>query len=186
MRRLIAVVALVLATAACGGGSGDAVGAPPAIPVAAVPTDISVGGGVTLHPNETREVQRAFRVVGSKSLAKAGRVWELRLGSQLVGLLQLTSLNDRVDTTKTDDRAAVRRQILSGSETVFDVATTPVWTAKDNGRGTYIWFGRQMLGVLQLKSTQFETDDAATEVVTALLQSPAWPELSPEAFEDDL
>ncbi len=187
MRRTFTVIAVaaVAGFGACGGGSGAAVGPPPAVPVAAVPTDLHVGGGVTLHPNDTAEVRKAFRVAGEHSLAHEGRVWELRLGSQLVGVLQLTSLNERVDTTKTKDRQAVRKEILIGSETEFEVATTPVWTAKDAGRGTYVWFGRQLLAVLQVKSAQFESDDAATEMVTSLLQSKAWPELPPEAFEED-
>ena len=47
-------------------------------------------------------------------------------------------------------------------------------------------FGRQLLGVLQLNSSQFESDEAATEMVTSLLESKSWPELPPEAFEEDL
>lgn len=190
MIRVRLLPALLLLTAAglgaCGGGKSDAVGPPPAIPSSAVPTDMQVGGGLTVRPNTSKEVTRAFRVAGDRSLAKDGQVWELRLGSQLVGVLQLTSLNDRVDTRKAADRLAVRREILAGVETEFEVATTPVWTAKDDGRGTYVWFGRQLFGVLQVKSLQFESDDAATELVTALLASKDWPELSPEAFEEDL
>lgn len=147
---------------------------------------MAVGGGLSVTPNTTGEVAKAFRIAGEHSLAKDGRVWELRLGSQLVGVLQLTSLNERVDTRKAEDRAAVRREVLIGNETQFEIATTPVWTAKDSGRGTYVWFGRQMLGILQVKSLQFESDDAATELVTTLLQSSQWPELPPEAFEEDL
>lgn len=184
-----ALAALVLsATAgACGGGGdGRAVGPPPALPVDAVPAELGVAGGLSVTPNTSKEVVEAFAASGKQSLVKDGRVWEVRLGSQLVGILQLSSLTERVDTFKAEDRESVRREILVGGETAFDVATTPVWTAKDAGRGTYVWFGRQLLGVLQVKSTQFEPDIAATEMVTALLQSSSWPELPPEAFEEDL
>lgn len=184
----VALGALMIAiTGACGGGDGTAaVGPPPALPAGAVPAELGVGGGLTVTPNRSKEVSKAFKSAGQQSLVKDARVWELRLGSQLVGVLQLSTLDGRVDTFKAEDRESVRREILVGGETAFDVATTPVWTAKDAGRGTYVWFGRQVLGVLQLKSTQFETDVAATEMVTTLLQSKLWPELPPEAFEEDL
>lgn len=184
----VALTVLVAATVlgACGGGGGGAVGPPPRVPRDMVPMSLGVGPGLTVVQNTSKEVKRAFAVVGAKSLAYDGAVWELRLGSQLVGVLQITSLNDRVDTTKADDRAAVRRDVLAGSQNAFDVATTPVWTTKDAGRGTYVWFGRQMLGVLQMKSDQFDIDEAATKMVTVLLQSDEWPELPPEVFEDEL
>jgi len=186
-RRLVAVALVAsVVLGACGRGDGKASGPPPRVPRDAVPAELAVGPGLSVTPNTTREVKKAFAVAGPKTLAFDGAVWELRLGSQLVGVLQLTSLNDRVDTTKADDRKAVRRDILSGSQSAFDVATTPVWVTKDAGRGTYIWFGRQMMGVLQMKSNEFDIDDAATRLVTQLLQSEQWPELPPEAFEDDL
>lgn len=190
MRRVHAALGALLisgALGACGGGDHKgAAGPPPALPVAAVPAELQVAGGLSVTPNTTKEVAKAFKAAGEHSLVKDARVWEIRLGSQLVGVLQLSTLTARVDTAKAADRESVRREILVGGETAFDVATTPVWTAKDAGRGTYVWFGRQTLGVLQLKSTRFETDVAATEMVTALLESKAWPELPPEAFEDDL
>lgn len=190
MRRFalpLTLVALVAAgLGACGGGNGRVVSAPPPLPASAVPTELGVGGGLSVTPNTSKEVVKAFDAGGERSLVKDGRVWELRSGSQLVGVLQLSSLTTRVDTFDAADRESVRREILIGGETAFDVATTPVWTAKDAGRGIYVWFGRQVLGVLQVKSAQFEPDVAATELVTVLLQSDAWPELPPEAFEDDL
>jgi hypothetical protein len=187
-RRPLVAVAMAVAAlfGACGSGDGKSAGPPPRVPRDIVPVALDVGAGLSVRPNTSREVKKAFAVAGPKTLAYDGAVWELRLGSQLVGVLQITSLNDRVDTTNADDRSTVRREILAGAETEFDVATTPVWTTKDAGRGTYIWFGRQMLGVLQMKSTQFDIDDAATKMVTVLLQSKQWPELPPEAFEDDL
>lgn len=190
MRRLSAALGALLmmsAVGACGGGGDErVVGPPPALPVAAVPAELAVGGGLSVTPNTSKEVAKAFKSGGDHALVKDSRVWELRLGSQLVGVLQLSSLVERVDTFKAEDRESVRREILVGGETAFDVATTPVWTAKDAGRGTYVWFGRQLMGVLQLKSARFESDVAATELVTILLQSKQWPELPPEAFEDDL
>jgi hypothetical protein len=186
--RTAAVVALLTAAVfgACGRGDGAAAGPPPRVPREIVPVALNVGPGLSVHANTSREVKRAFAVAGPRSLAYDGAVWEVRMGSQLVGVLQITSLNDRVDTKESDDRAAVRREILSGTQTAFDVATTPVWTTKDAGRGTYVWFGEQMLGVLQMKSSLFDIDDAATKMVTALLQSDKWPELAPEVFEEDL
>jgi hypothetical protein len=183
--RIAFVAASAALLAACGGG-GAFVAAPPALPAGAVPTELAVGTGLSVTPNTTRAVIKAFKAAGPQSLAKEGRVWELRLGSQLVGVLQLTTLTGRVNTADHEDRQAVRSQILAGAETEFEVATTPVWTAKDHGRGTYVWFGRQLLCVLQVKSSQFESDDAATAMVTTMLESKDWPELPPEAFEEDL
>ena len=185
MRRVAAFGVIALVVGGCG-ASSHAIGPPPPVPVNAVPVALSTGPGLTVTPNTTKQVTKAFAAVGKTSLAHDGKVWELRAGSQLVGVLQLTSLNERVDTTKAADRDAVLRQILAGSQSEFDVATTPVWTANDSGRGTYVWFGRQVFGVLQVKSSQFELDAAATEMVTDLLESKAWPALPPEAFQEDL
>ena len=185
MRRVAALAVTAFVLGGCGGTS-HTIGPPPRVPVAAVPAALTIGPGLTVTPNTTKQIAKAFAAVGKTTLAHDGKVWELRAGSQLVGVLQLTSLNQRVDTTKADDRNAVLRQILAGSQSEFEVATTPVWTANDAGRGTYVWFGRQMLGVLQVKSSQFELDAAATEMVTDLLESKVWPALPPEAFQEDL
>ena len=186
MRRALVVTLAVGVLGACGRGDGASIGPPARVPRDIVPASLAVGPGLTVVPNTSKEVKRAFAVKGAKSLAYDGAVWEIRLGAQLVGVLQITSLNDRVDTTEPDDRKAVRRDVLTGSQNAFDVATTPVWTTKDAGRATYVWFGRQMLGILQMKSDQFDIDDAATKMVTVLLQSDDWPELPPEVFEEDL
>lgn len=182
MRRAAVLLALVLA--ACG-GDGKPLVLPPAVPDASVPSRLEVAGGLTVLPNTDEEVADAFRVAGKKSLVLEGKVWELRRGDELVGALQLSSLTQRVDTTNDDDRRAVRRQILPGSQSELEVSTVPVWSARDGQRGVYVWFGRQLLGVLQVKGDDFEPDDAATELITAIFESPTWPELAPEAFEED-
>ena len=182
MRRLSLLV--LLTVAACGGGTSVAL-VPPPVPDAAVPAALTVGGGLSVLPNTDPEVADAFKVVGKQSLVREGKVWELRRGDELVGVLQLSSLIERVDTTKDDDRRAVRRQILAGSQSELEVSTIPVWSAHDGKRGTYVWFGKQMLGVLQVKGDDVDPDEAATELITNIFDAPSWPALSPEAFEED-
>ena len=185
MRRIALLLAVVVA--ACGGGKTVAV-VPPKVPTDAVPAALTTAGGLLVRPNTAAEIDDAFRVAGRRSLVREGKVWELRKGDELIGALQLSSLTARVDTTREDDREAVRGQILPGSQSEWEVATIPVWSSRDGKHGVYVWFGKQMLGVLQVKGDDtVDPDDTATELITAIFEANSWPGLPPEAFdpEDD-
>jgi hypothetical protein len=170
---------VALALGACGGSAKPL--AVPSIPEAAVPATVSTAGGLTMQPNSSKDVQRAFRSVGPTSLVKEGRVWEVRQGDRLVGLLELASIGRRADTRKESDRQAMRRQILTGEPTELDFSGVPVYETTDGTLSTFVWFGRQMLGTLTLKGV--DADAVSNDLVTRILQSRHWPNLHPDDFE---
>jgi hypothetical protein len=173
-------VALVLAAAGACGGKTKPLTAP-AIPGAAVPATVDAAGGLTMQPNDSRDVRHAFRSVGPTSLVKEGRVWEVRQGDRLVGLLELASIGRRADTRKENDRQALRRQILVGEPTELDFSGVPVYETTDGTLSTFVWFGRQIFGTLTLKGV--DADAVSNDLVTRILQSRHWPNLSPDDFE---
>jgi hypothetical protein len=176
---VVAVVALL--AAGCGGGRPAPPPTPP-VPAAVVPGRVDTGG-LTIQPNTAPETSDAFASVGRPSLVTEGRVWEVRQGDRLVGALELATLGRRADTRRGDDRLAIRQQILPGEPAELDFFGTPVYQAKDGERNVYLWFGRQVFGVLQLKGT-VDVDAVANELITVILQDERWPGLPPETFEE--
>jgi hypothetical protein len=180
MRRLVLVLIVVVVVAGACGGSPKPLAAPP-IPTAAVPARVDAAGGLVMQPNASQDVQHAFRSVGPTSLVKEGRVWEVRQGERLVGLLELASIGRRADTRKEADRQAMRRQILVGEPAELDFSGVPVYETTDGALSTFVWFGRQMLGTLTIKGV--DADAVSNDLVTRILQSRHWPNLSPDAFQ---
>jgi hypothetical protein len=176
---LVLAVALAIVAGACGGASKPLV-APP-IPESAVPATVDAAGGLVMQPNASKDVLRAFRSVGPTSLVKDGRVWEVRQGERLVGLLELATIGRRVDTRKESDRQAMRRQILVGEPAELDFSGVPVYETTDGALSTFVWFGRQILGTLTLKGV--DADAVSNDLVTRILQDRRWPNLSPDDFE---
>jgi len=182
MRRLWLVPIVVVVVAGACGGSPTPLVAPP-IPTAAVPARVDAAGGLVMQPNASKDVQHAFRSVGPTSLVKEGRVWEVRQGERLVGLLELASIGRRADTRKEADRQAMRRQILVGEPAELDFSGVPVYETTDGALSTFVWFGRQMLGTLTLKGV--DADAVSNDLVTRILQDRHWPNLSPDAFQQN-
>jgi hypothetical protein len=102
-----------------------------------------------------------------------------------VGALQVATLDGRrVDTSLDRDRKAIRSQVLAGEPSELAIADLPVWSGKDGDRVIDLWFGRQIMCVLQLKAKDIDTEEALTELVTAMVNAPDWPALPLEAFEE--
>jgi hypothetical protein len=184
--RLITAVLLAgLALSGCGRTVPKAQPAPP-LPSSAVPTHLSVlTSRVVVKPNRDKQTSQAFRAVGSSSLVQQAGVWELRKGVRLVGTLELATLDTRrVDTAKDKDRTAIRQQILAGDPVEFDVAGLPVWSAKDDDRVVYVWYGRQVLGVLQVKADSLDPEETVQQLVSELTSQRGWPALPLDAFDE--
>lgn len=185
--RVIASSATTLALVACGGGEPP-VAAPPPLPTSTVPSTLSVlNTKVVMRLNTSRKTKTAFTSVGANSLVLDAAVWELRKADKLVGALELVTLDPRrVDTARTKDRAQIRGQILSSAAAQLDVDGLPVWSAKDGDRMLYVWYGREVLGVLQIRSDLLDPEETMTKLLTSMTGADAWPALAPEAFESDL
>lgn len=181
-RFVIALAALSLLAASCGGDEPEQIPIP-AVPAGVVPAKVEASGGLVIQPNESEEIGDAFTSVGPRSLVVEGRVWEVRQGERLVGALQLATLKPRADTRKEDDREAIHR-ILPTEPAELDFFGTPVYLSKDGQRSVFLWFGRQVFGVLQLKG-DLDAEAVADELITVVLQDDKWPGLPPEAFEVD-
>jgi hypothetical protein len=184
VRRVAALVLVLVAAAGCTASSHRAA-APPELPASVVPARLAVSGGIVVQPNTAKEITDALASPGPKSLVVEARMWELRKGDRLVGALQVATLDSRrVDTALAEDRDAIRSQILAGDPSELAIADLPVWSVKDGDRVLDVWFGRQVLCVLQVKEKDIDHEDALTELVTAIANAKDWPELPPEAFEE--
>lgn len=182
VRRGAALLALAIGLSACGSHPAAPIVAPP-VPETSVPPRVDASGGLAVVPNRTSEIGQAFRSVGKTSLVTDGKVWEVRQGDRLVGLLELASLRARADTRKEADRRAIRQQILPGEPAELDFGGVPVYQTSDGTRSVYLWFGRQVFGALQLKG-KIDPDAVANELIGKILQDQRWPGLPPDDFQD--
>lgn len=183
---MASVVACALLFGACSRGAHRAAPAPK-LPDATVPKSLSVvDTDVVMVPNTAKATRRAFTSVGQSSLVEQSGVWELRKADKLVGTLELVTLDStRSDTRRDKDRTAIRAQILSGDASQLDVDGLPVWSTKDGDRVLYVWYGRQVLSVLQVKSDELDADETMTQLVTTMTNSRSWPEMPLEVFEEN-
>ena len=188
MRRPVrAVVAVAFAAAtfgACGGDEPVETSAPPpSVPDAVVPTALE-GGKIELHENLAEETVQAFANGGEMSLVADGRLWELRQGARLVGALQVSTVVDRIDLKKSEDRRSMLRQVLPGNLNQLLVNDVPVWATEANDKVVYMWFATGTFQVLQLKGSQLDSEAILNEVIAHQRGSEDWLPLPPEAYED--
>jgi hypothetical protein len=184
MRRVVGVVFLLAVVAGCSRSTPRAA-APPPLPEAIVPAKLAVEQGIVLQPNTTQDTASAFASPGRKSLVVEARMWELRKADRLVGALEVATLDSRrIDTARDEDRVAIRGQILAGAQSELEVAGIPVWSTKDGDRVLDVWFGRQVLCVLQVKAKDLDPEEALNELATLMTDHADWPGLPPEAFEE--
>jgi hypothetical protein len=183
IRRSLLLVVVALAAAACGGGDDGPTIAPAAVEAALAPDE--VGDGLRLHPNETEETLTAFANAGERSLVADGRIWEIRRADRLVGTLQISTVLPDVDLSKPELKDALVRQIIPGSLTSIRIGSTEVFTAVVDEKAVFVWFGKGLYEVLQLKDRTIEDFEAiATDVIEHQETLPAWEPL-PELLGTD-
>ena len=185
IRRALALVVVAASVAACGDGDGPSL-RPAAVEVALAPAE--VGDGLKLYPNESEETVAAFANAGERSLVADGRIWEIRRADRLIGTLQISTVLPEVDLAEPELKDALVRQIIPGSLSSIRIGTTEVFTAVVDEKAVFVWFGKGLYEVLQLKDKQIEDFEAiATDVIEHQETLPAWEPL-PEligADEDD-
>lgn len=194
-RRLVAIALTVVAlmsTGACGGGKTKAVSPPPKVPVEIVPTMLGDG---RFSLAEDEKARQAFTTLGPRALVADGRLWAIRVGltDRLIGTLQISTMKLKVDLTDPKQRASVISNIIPGAKENIGVGNLDVVRSTSDDKAVYVWFGRDMFEVLQLKRSAKDPIDAEkvlAEVIGFQTTHPLWKGLpdatdEPEAFGTD-
>lgn len=183
MRRaaLVTLAVLILAPA-CAGGDAATVdeGPPPRVAEELVPPTL-LGDRLEVRLYTGEEGKQAFAEAGDNALVADGKIWEIRRGTTLVGVLQISTVKRRVDLAEEDHRAAIL-SILAGSVKRVEIEGVRVSFAETEDQTRYLWFGTDFFEVLTLKSSQVDPEDAATDLIRFQVRRPQWRPL-PEAGE---
>jgi hypothetical protein len=175
-------VLAVVVTAAC--GKGERVATPLArVPAALVPDKLDAGD-IRVFPQSDNKTVTAFANAGKDTLQADARLWELRQGDRLVGALQITTVVPKLDLADAKDRRALLKQILPGALSRLDIGDQPVWATVSNDKVVYVWFGRGLFEVLQLKGSQLQPEAVLTDVVRYQTTSKAWVPLPAKAYDE--
>lgn len=174
IRRALATALVLGLLAGCGSGDGEPTVAPPAVDESLAPA--SVGDGLALYESTAKETVRAFANVGDNSLVSDGRLWEIRRADRLIGALQLTTVLPDVDLVREATRSAIVSQILPGTSSRIRIGDEEVYTTTANDKAVFVWFGRDIYVVLQLKDRELDGkyDAIAEEVISHQVASEAW------------
>lgn len=149
------VLALAVGVGACG-DEPEPVVAPALVPEGLVPASVQ-GDSLAFYETQAPGAVKAFADAGPDSLAADGRLWELRIGDRLIGVLQLTTLLPEVDLLDKDHRDTIVKQLMPTARDRIDIGDVAVWTATSSGKTSYLWFGEDMFCLLTIKPG---TDDA--------------------------
>ena len=175
-RSWLLAVALVVAAlgGACGDGGGGPDRAPSKVALELVPDTLNDGAFRVAEDEKARE---AFSTVGSEALVADGRLFAIRDGDRLVGTLQLSTMKTRVDLTDEDQRESVISNVIPGSRATISVGPVSVIQAAGADKTVFVWFGRDMFQVLQLKPTTaspFDPEKVLSEIITHQTAQEAW------------
>ena len=186
-RALVTWLLLVALTlAACGDEPQEEV-LPSDVPDGLVPATVQ-GDRFAFFESELPSVRESFSNAGPDSLAADGRLWELRTGDRLVGVLQLASLMPEVDLEDPAHRRQIVGQLLPTSRDQFDVADVTVWSSSARDKTMYLWFSKNMFAVLTLKAgsqDELDPEQVLTDVVTQNVASDEWEPLYIDDSVDD-
>jgi hypothetical protein len=171
-RRLGAfALVLLLAAAGCGGGGGSSTGALAHVDQRLVPAALSSG---QLKLVEDRTAHKRFASAGAESLVADGRLWAIRDGQRLVATLQMSTLAPKVDLADKKERARLVASLLPGTKEHIEVGGVPIVQVATEDKVVYLWFGRSMFQVLQIKGRGIDPEKVLGELMAFQLASPAW------------
>jgi len=162
----LVAVALLVAGAACGGGS-KAAEAPKSVPVNAVPATL---GGTPESPEftlaEFADARKDFAKAGSRTMVADGRLWEIRKGATLIGTLQISTVKPKVDLTHKKERDKIVDLVMNGGITTIKVRDIEVATSTEAQKTTYLWFGKQLFEYLQIKGADVKPEAVLRRLLT--------------------
>lgn len=185
MRRLASIAIAVLLAAGCGNGGGGAERAPTKVALELVPPAVNDGSFRLTEDDKARD---AFESVGPNALVADGRLFTIRDGERLVGTLQLSTMKVKVDLTDLDQRETVINNVIPGSKETITVGPVSVVQAAGEDKTVFLWFGRDLFQVLQLKPTKaspFEPERILSEIITFQTGQDAWDPLPRADDEGD-
>ena len=171
-RRLLLASVLWIVVAACGGDEDAApVRVPSKVPASLVPSALT-NGALTLTQDD--QARKAFAELGDRALIADGRLWQIRQGEQLVATLQVSTMKPKVDLRNEAERASIVKHILPGTRQEIDVNGQTVAMSDSNDKTVYVWFGRDLFQVLQVKSTKLDPEAIVRDLVGFQSTSPDW------------
>jgi hypothetical protein len=153
------------------------------VPIGLVPAEVA-SGAIKLFPKTDDATADAFANAGDRTLQADAKLWELRQGERLVGALQITTVVPKLDLMNKGDRQSLIRQIMLGTVQQLEVGDVPVWATTANDKVVYLWFGRGLCQVLQLKGSQLEPEQVLTDLLTFQSATKAWEPLPVEAYDE--
>ncbi len=180
--RLAAVAAIaVLGLGAC--GDRDAFVAPPAVEKALAPAKLL--DDLDLYENTDKRTVRAFANAGENTLVADGKIWEIRRADRLIGTLQISTVVPRVDLTDRRERDAIVQQVVSGDVERLRINDVEVYSTIVNDKATFLWFGLDLLEVVQLKDKALDEryEEVATQIIGHQATVSAWKPLPLEAVD---
>lgn len=178
MARVIAVALVVAALlGGCGRGDAEAERTPSEVPLELVPNAVNQGA---FRLAEDDAARKAFAEIGPRALVADGRLFAIRDGERLVGTLQLSTMKVKVDLADSEQRQTVTNNVIPGAKETISVGPVPVVQAAGADKTVFLWFGRDMFQVLQLKPTRaspFEPELILSEIITYQTSQKAWKSL---------
>jgi hypothetical protein len=137
---------------------------PPKVPVVLVPKTLQ-HGTLRVRPNTSKTTQDAFKRGGSKVLIGEGRLWEIRDGQRLVGALEIATLRPKVRLASSKVRKTIVSEVMPARVDQLDVGDVTVYSTTSNDKVVYLWFGKNMFEILQLKGSTLDPEGLLTDVV---------------------
>jgi hypothetical protein len=174
---LAALLAVSALTAACGSGDAKPSAPVPKVPLALAPASLG-NGAFTLTENENARGQ--FAKATSSALITDGHLWAVRRGQQLVATLQISTLKPKVDLGKQKQRDAITSQIISGITQTITVDSVEVAENVTPNATVYVWFGKGLFEVLQVKLSKqapVKAEALLAEVIAYQKTRPEWHDL---------
>jgi hypothetical protein len=166
---MLAFVA-ALGAAGCGGHSQAAPARPLAkVNPALVPSTIE---GLTVQ--EDTKAKDRFAKLPKKALVADGRLFAIRQGDLLVATLQLSTLVPEVDLTNQKRHDEMADKLMTGVKQQLRIDNTDVYQAAGDEKTEYVWFGRQMFEVLQVKGSSVKPEDMLKAIIAFQQSSHAW------------
>lgn len=162
--RVLVVVSCLLC-AACTRTDVPTTAAPlPKVPAELVPTKLEQTR-YDLVENTEPATASAFALDNPSALIADGRLWEIRDGQRLVGTLQVTTVKPKVDLTESKTRRAIQVGLMPGSVQRLSVRDVPVFATSSNDKIVYLWFGRTLFQVVQLKGNAVDPEGVLGDIV---------------------